>query len=94
MKFFDWDEIKNVQLKLERAVSFEDVLTAIDEDRVLDDLRHSNKRRYPNQRVLVVEIDYYAYLVPYVEDETKFFFKTIIPSRKATRKYLSKEKSS
>ena len=36
---------------------------------------------------MVIGIDDYAYLVPYVEDEDEIFLKTIIPSRKATRQY-------
>jgi len=61
---------------------------AIDEGRVLDEFENPNKKRYPNQRILVVEIESYAYYVPYVEDEDKIFLKTIFPSRKATKKYL------
>ena len=34
----------------------------------------------------------YAWLVPFVEDGREFFLKTIIPSRKATRIYLSKDR--
>lgn len=88
MKYFDWDETKNKILIKERGISFEDVKTSIEAGRVLDDFEHPNKKRYPNQRVLVVEIEMYAYYVPYVEDEEKLFFKTIFPSRKATKKYL------
>jgi hypothetical protein len=33
-----------------------------------------------------------AYLVPYVETDNEIFLKTIIPSRKATRKYLRGKK--
>ncbi len=88
MKYFDWDKQKNILLKELREVSFEDVLAAIEEGRVLDDLEHPNKHRYSNQRIMVVEIDDYAYYVPYVEDEEKVFFKTVFPSRKATKKYL------
>ena len=33
-------------------------------------------------------IDDYAYLVPYVENDTEIFLKTIIPSRKAAKEYL------
>jgi len=36
----------------------------------------------------IVNMGNYAYLVPFVEDEAGIFLKTIIPSRKATRKYL------
>lgn len=88
MKYYDWDEEKNAFLKELREVSFEDVQTAIDSGRVLDDFEHPNKKRYPNQRIFVVEIENYAYYVPYVEDENKIFLKTIFPSRKATKKYL------
>lgn len=88
MKYFDWDEEKNAKLKLERDVTFEEVVTAIDEGRVLDYFVHPQKKRYPNQRIMAIVIDEYVYLVPYVEDEKKIFLKTIIPSRKATKKYL------
>ena len=71
-----------------REVSFEDVLIAIESGRVLDDIEHPNKKRYPNQRILVIEIENYAYYVPYLEDEKKIFLKTIFPSRRATKKYL------
>ena len=93
MKYIDWDELKNAKLKDERAICFEDVLTAIDEHHILADKAHPNKLLHSNQRILVVEIDYYAYLVQYVEDDAKIFFKTIIPSRKATRDYLTGDKS-
>ena len=92
MRYLDWDVAKNTQLRLEREVCFEDVVMAIADDRVLDDFLHPNQKRYPNQRMLVIEISHYAYIVPYVEDEDKIFFKTIIPSRKATKKYIMKGK--
>lgn len=90
MKNLDWDKEKNSLLKELREVSFQDVQAAIDEGKVLDDLNHPNKQKYPNQRIMVIEIDDYAYYVPYVEDEKKIFLKTIFPSRKATKKYLSR----
>lgn len=55
---------------------------------LLDDLIHPNKEKYPSQRMFVVDIDDYAWLVPYVENEQELFLKTIIPSRKATKQYL------
>jgi hypothetical protein len=55
---------------------------------LLDDIEHPNKSKYTNQRVFVVEIDGYTYLVPYVESEEEIFLKTIIPCRKATKQYL------
>lgn len=89
MKYFDWDNVKNQKLKSERNISFEEVKIAVDEGKLLDDFKHSNKKRYPNQRIMVVEIDNYAYYIPYVQDGEKVFLKTIFPSRKATKKYLT-----
>lgn len=92
MKPYDWDEAKNAKLKSERSVSFEDILNAIDEDRILETIEHPNKLRYGHQKIYVIRIEEYAYLVPFVEDDKKIFLKTIIPSRKATRRYLKGEK--
>lgn len=92
MKYFDWDIQKDEQLKQERDVSFEDILIAIDEGNILDIVEHPNKKKYPSQRVFIVGIHGYAYAVPFVEDKEKIFLKTIIPSRKATKKYIIKKK--
>ena len=92
MKHFDWSEEKNEQLRRERDIGFEEVLIAIDEGRILDIVEHSDKKKYPNQKIFIIDIDNYAYLVPFVEDNEKIFLKTIIPSRKATKKYIIKKK--
>ena len=91
MKPFRWNHDKNEALKIERSISFEEIVLAIEADGLLDELRHPNTDKYPNQFVLVVALDDYAYLVPYVEEDEYYFLKTIIPSRKATRDYLQKE---
>jgi uncharacterized DUF497 family protein len=89
MKPFRWNPEKNVQLMRERGVSFELMVVAIENGGLLDILVHPSRSRYPGQRLLVVAVDGYAYLVPFVEDESSFFLKTVIPSRKATRDYLN-----
>lgn len=89
MKPYRWNHKKNEQLKAERNISFEEVVLAIEEDGLLDILRHSNPGKYASQRVFVVAIEHYAYLVPFVEEAEYYFLKTIIPSRKATRDYLT-----
>lgn len=38
--------------------------------------------------MFIVNIGNYAYLVLFIENETEIFLITIIPSRKATRKYI------
>lgn len=88
MKPFRWNHDKNEALKIERRISFEEIVLAIEADGLLDQLHHPNPEKYPNQSVLVVSLDGYVYLVPYVEEPDYFFLKTVIPSRKATRDYL------
>jgi hypothetical protein len=90
MKYYDWSLAKNGQLKAERQVIFEDVVVAITHGDLLDTVEHPNKQKYPNQRVFIVKINDYVYLVPFVEDEKIIFLKTIIPSRKMTKKYLKR----
>lgn len=87
MKPFRWNNDKNEALKRARGVSFEQVVVAIESGGLLDILEHPNKSKYPNQRILVVAVEGYACLVPFVEERDHFFLKTIIPSRKATRIY-------
>jgi hypothetical protein len=91
MKPFRWGSEKNEQLKLERGVSFEQMVVAVEGGGLLDILAHPNPAKYPKQKVLIVASDGYAYLVPFVEEEDHFFLKTVIPSRKATRDYLNQD---
>lgn len=85
MKYFNWNSEKNKKLIKERGVSFEICLVKIEGKDILDIL---DNMRYPNQKIFILEIDNYVYLVPFVENEDEIFLKTIIPSRKFTKKYL------
>lgn len=89
MKHFNWDNEKNDKLKQERDISFEEIVFYVEKGQILDILEHPNKEKYQDQRILIVEVEKYAYLVPFVEDEREVFLKTIIPSRKATKKYIT-----
>ena len=89
MKPFRWGPEKNDQLMAERGISFEQMVVAIEAGGLPDVLAHPNPSKCPNQKVLVVASDGYAYLIPFVEQEDHFFLKTVIPSRKATRDYLN-----
>ena len=88
MKYFSWDNEKNQLLKTERNVSFEEVVFHIEKQHVLDIVQHPNQDKYQGQKIFIVNIDNYAYLVPFVESEREIFLKTTIPSRKATKRYL------
>lgn len=88
MKYFSWSSEKKEQLRRDRGITFEEVVFHIERGDILDLLEHPNKERYPGQRVFIIEIESYAYIVPFVESESEVFLKTIIPSRKATKTYL------
>ena len=89
---FNWDNEKNDQLKHERGVSFEQIVFLIENDCVLDILVHPNKIKYRNQRVYIINIDNYAYAVPFEDQGEERFLITIFPSRKYTQMYLRKKK--
>ena len=88
MKYFNWNNEKNEKLREKRGVSFEEVVLAIEQGQLLDILEHPNKNKYDNQNIIVIKLYNYVWLVPFVENENEVFLKTIIPSRKATKKYL------
>ena len=88
MKPINWNSTKNQQLISERGISFEDIVFYLQKGALLDDVEHPNSDKYPDQRMFVINIDDYVYLVPYVENTKEIFLKTVIPSRKATKAYL------
>jgi uncharacterized DUF497 family protein len=88
MKYFAWNNEKNDRLKRERGISFEYVVFLIERGDILDIVEHPKRERYKDLRMFIVNFEEYAYLVPFVESEGEVFFKTIIPSRKATKRYL------
>ncbi len=88
MKPFNWNSDKNHQLIKERGISFEEIVFCLQSNGLLDDISHPNNEKYAHQRIFVVAIDDYVYLVPYVETENEIFLKTVIPSRKATKQYF------
>jgi uncharacterized DUF497 family protein len=91
MKPFRWPPDKNELLKAERGISFEEITVAVETGALLDVVQHPKPKQYPRQKIMVVEVFGYAYLVPFVEEEDHFFLKTIIPSRKATREFIAQE---
>jgi hypothetical protein len=88
MKTFAWAVEKNEWLVRVRGVSFERLVFLIEHDGLLDIVAHHNPSRYPGQKILIVNVDDYAWLVPFIETDDHYFLKTAIPSRKATKQYL------
>ena len=85
---YQWENEKNNILKQKRGVTFEQAIMHIENGDVLDIIDHPNKAKYPNQQVLVVEMNEYAYVVPFIQQGQERFLKTIVPSRKLTKLYL------
>ena len=71
MKPIRWNTEKNLSLKAERDVSFEEVLSAISQGGLITVMAHPNRAKYGHQKMLVVAIRDYAYLVPFVESENE-----------------------
>ena len=92
VRYFEWDDEKNKELIRTRGISFEEVVFWIMQGGLLDIIEHPNKAKYPGQKIFVVRVEDYVYLVPFVEDEQFIFLKTIIPSRKMTQKYIGGRK--
>lgn len=88
MKIFKWNAEKNRVLSNERGITFEEIIQRIESGAAVIETEHPNKSKYPNQVILIVDVEGYAYLVPCVISGDEYFLKTIIPSRKATKKYF------
>lgn len=85
---FVWNADKNEELKARRGLSFERVVIAIQEGYLLDVRAHPNHGRYPNQVLLLVNIERYVICVPCVPDKSgNMFMKTLFPSRRYTREF-------
>ena len=91
MKIFRWNAEKNEILARERGITFEEIVQRIESGAKVIETDHPNKEKYPNQKILIIDVEGYAYLVPCVIDKKEYFLKTIIPSRKATNKYYGGE---
>jgi hypothetical protein len=87
-----WSPTKDAELRnnLDRGgIGFAECAAAIEEGRILDELPHPTRA---NQFIFVLEIDGYAYVVPFVQQETTIFLKTMFPSRKHAARYLGVRK--
>jgi hypothetical protein len=84
---FRWSAAKDALLRDLRGIGFADVVAAIASGGLVEVRRHPNQTRYAIQRLFLVELRGYVYVVPAVPEPGGYFLKTIIPSRKATREW-------
>jgi len=79
---------KNLKLIIERNISFEEIIAAIENEQIVEVIEHPNQKIFGHQKIYVIATKEYVYLVPFVTDASgNVFLKTIIPSRKAKQKY-------
>ncbi|MCF8145083.1 MAG: BrnT family toxin [Deltaproteobacteria bacterium] len=88
MKYLNWDQEKNEILKIKRGISFEEVALLIESGQILGIEENASRH---NQKIYILGINKYAFIVPFVEKENEIFLKTIFPSRKYTKLYDLKE---
>jgi hypothetical protein len=93
MKYHTWSPDKNEWLKTNRKLSFESVVLALEAQDLLDIIDHPNTIKYPDQKIYVILLNDYVHLVPFIEDESTVFLKTIIPNRQANAQYARKNTS-
>ena len=92
MRIFNFDLEKDAKLIYSRGIGFEEIIACLNDRGPLDVIVHPNRSQYSGQKIYVVELNRYIYLVPFVErHDGEVFLKTIFPSRKATRKYLEQK---
>jgi len=86
-----FSEEKNQLLKATRGIGFDELIVLIKDGELLADKEHISKN-HPNQRIYVVRMGKYAYVVSYILNlkKNEIFLKTIYPSRKFTKQYLKK----
>ncbi len=84
---YRWNEAKNEILLSQRDISFNDVLQELENNGILDNYKHPDKNKYPNQFIYVISLNGYIHYVPYVKEDDYIFLKNIIPSRKLNKKY-------
>ncbi len=83
-----YDTDKDSKLKKERGIGFNEVITWIEEGKVVAIVNHPNSVKYPGQKIYVIEHEGYGYNVPFLEEGEKIILKTVFPSRKATKQFI------
>jgi uncharacterized DUF497 family protein len=85
---YNWNKEKNLLLKETRGISFEQIVMHIEQGDLFDIIQHPNSEKYANQKILIINVKNYIYVVPFIDNNNERFLKTIIPNRKFTKKYL------
>ena len=88
MKYFEWNAEKNEELGKERGITFEEVVFCLMHGGLLDTIEHPNQEKYQNQRIFIINIEDYVYLVPFVEKEENIFLCWVMSKIKFSRQII------
>jgi len=88
---FYWDIKKNNKIKSERGISFEDMVIAINNGYILDIIEHPNDEKYSDQKLYIIKLNNYVYVVPVEVTDSGLLMKTIFRSRKFNKIYNNSE---
>lgn len=86
---FRWSAGKDAKLRAEREISFDEIVIALQAGQLLATRKHHNADRFAHQEIYFVEVRGYVYMVPFIRDKEWVFLKTVIPTRKGVREFLS-----
>jgi predicted DNA binding CopG/RHH family protein len=75
MKYLNWDSEKNEILKRERGISFDEIAYLIESGQIIGIEENPG---YPHQKMYVLEIENYAVIVPYVENDNEICLKNCL----------------
>ena len=82
MKYLNWNSEKNEILKRERGITFEEIAYMIETGQIIGVEENPGRS---NQKLYILEIDNYAVIIPFIENDKEIFLKTAFPSRKYTK---------
>jgi uncharacterized DUF497 family protein len=85
---FNWSEAKNRFLKEHRNISFEEVVIAVQNGGLLEVIDNPSKNEHQSRQCMIVNINHYAFIVPFIMSEEEAFLTTIFPSRKFTKLFF------
>lgn len=92
MRRIRFNKEKDRPLIKARGVGFKKIGSAITKGGLVKVIHHPNIKKYPKQKILLVRLKDYIYVVPFIEEKDYIFLKTIYPSHRYTEKYLKKLK--
>ena len=82
---FDWNENKNQQLIIERGISFDEIVEAINNE--INPVKIEENDNYENQYKMYLMINDYIYIVPFEIRNSQYWLITAWKDRKANKPY-------